>query len=155
MFFRIIYHLVLFCADLAQYSICTSDSNACSQNFTYNTGDHFILNATIEFINSGMDCCHEGVTNPVWIVNATPGDPGVQVRNYRAFNPPGIYICTETSHDFTTNIARVTIINAKTTFQIMHLIQTDVDGKHHQNKSMIFNFYYAESEKWLVTTYNI
>ena len=146
---------MLFCADLAQYSICTSDSSACSQNFTYNTGDHFILNATIEFINSGMDCCHEGVTNPVWIVNATPGDPGVQVGNYQAFNPPGIYICTETSHDFTTNIARVTIINAKTTFQIMHLIQTDVDGKHHQNKSMIFNFYYAESEKWLVTTYNI
>ena len=146
---------MLFCADPAQYSICTSDSNACSQNFTYNTGDHFILNATIEFINSGMDCCHEGVTNPVWIVNATPGDPGVQVGNYRAFNPPGIYICNETSRDFTTNIARVTIINAKTTFQIMHLIQTDVDGKYHQQKSMIFNFYYAESEKWLVTTYNI
>ena len=141
------YHLVLFCTDLAQYSICTSDPGTCSQNFTYNTRNHFILNASIGFINNGMDCCHEGVSNPVWILNATPGDPGMQVGNNRVFNHPGIAICTETSRDFITNIARVTIINASTTFHIMHLIQTDVDGEHHRQKSVIFNFYYAESEK--------
>ena len=139
-----------FCTGIAQYSICTSDPYACPQNFTYNSDStsQFTLNATIIFTGSGMNCCYEGVSNPVWTVIPNPGDSGQQVENCEVFNPPGINICAETSPDFITNIARVSISGVTTTFQIMHSIYTDVDGEQHLERSVIFNFYYSESEKY-------
>ena len=65
------------------------------------------------------------------------------------FYPPGINIHTETtaSIDYITNIARVRINDANTTFQIIHSFYADVDGEHHQQRSVIFNFYYLKGEK--------
>lgn len=140
----------MFCVGIAQYSICTSDSSACSQNFAYNSSStsQFTLNATIIFIGSGMSCCREGVSNPVWTVITNSGHSGQQVENCKEFvDPPGIYICVETSPDFVTNIARVSISGANTTFQIKHSIDIDVDGENHLQRSVTFNFYYSESEK--------
>ena len=141
---------MLFCTGIAQYSICTSHPYACPQNFTYysNSARKFTLNATIIFIGSGMDCCHEGISDPVWTVFTHPGDSGQQVENCRVYNPPGIDICTETSPDFITNTAAVNITGANTTFQIMHSFYSDIDGEYHQKRSIIFNFYYSESEKY-------
>ena len=140
---------LLFCTGIAQYSICTSGPYACLQNFTYFTSaSQFTLNSTIIFIGSGKNCCHEGVSDSVWTVITHPGDSGQQVENCRAFDPPGIDICTETSPDFITNIARVRISGANTTFQIRHSFYADVDGEHRQQRSVIFNFYYSESEKY-------
>ena len=141
---------MLFCVGIAQYSICTSDPYACPQNFTYNSNstNQFILNATIIFIGSGMSCCREGVSNPVWTVITNPGDSGQPVENCKVIDPPGINICTETSPDFFINIARVSISGATTTFQIMHSIYTDIDGELHLERSIIFNFHYLESEKY-------
>ena len=144
---------MLFFTGIAQYSICTSDPYACTQNFTYNSSSNgqFILNATIIFIGSGMDCCHEGVSNPVWTVITHPGDIGQQVEDSRVFDPPGIDICTETNPDFITNIARVRINDAYTTFQIMHSFYADVDGEHHQQRYVIFNFYYYKGKAMFFT----
>ena len=94
-----------------------------------------------------MNCCHEGVSDPVWTVITHPGDSGQQVGSSRVFDPPGIDIHTETSPDFITNIARVNISGANTTFQIIHSFYADVDGEHHQRRYMIFNFYYLKGEK--------
>ena len=94
-----------------------------------------------------MDCCHEGVSDSVWTVITHPGDSGQQVGDSRVFDPPGIDICTETSPDFITNIARVSLNDANTTFQIMHSFYADVDGEHRQQRSVIFNFYYYKGEK--------
>ena len=141
-----------FCTGIAQYSICTSDPYACPQNFTYNSNSasQFTLNAAIIFIGSDIDYHHEGVSDPVWTVITHPGDSGKQVENCRIFDPPDINICTETSPDF---IARVNIIGANTTFQIMHSFYADVDGEHHQQRSVIFNFYYSESERYHAQNY--
>ena len=94
-----------------------------------------------------MNCCHEGVSDPVWTVITHPGDSSQQVGNSIVFDPPGIDNHTETSPDFITNIARVRINDANTTFQIMHSFYADVDGEHHQRRYMIFNFYYLKGEK--------
>lgn len=146
---------MLFCTGIAQYSICTSDPYTCPQNFTYNsnsTSDQFTLNATIIFTGSGMSCCHEGVSNPVWTVITNPGASGQRVENCEVFDPPGINICTETSPDLLTNIARLSISDANTSFQIIHSIYTDVDGGNHLQRSVIFNFYYLESEEYVPCT---
>ena len=145
--FRIISTFIfvhVFCVG-AQYSICISDPYACPKTFTYGSNSHFTLNATIIFIGN---CCNETLSDPVWTVITNPGDSGQQIGNYRVFDPPGINICTETGFDFITNIARVRIDGANTTFQIMHLLYTDVDGEHVQQRSLIFNFYYAKGEEY-------
>ena len=129
----------------AQYSICTNEPYICSQVFTYDSNSHFILNATIILFNSGMNCCL--VSQPIWTVITNPGDSGQQVVNCSILDPPGIDICTETSPDFITNIARVTINSSNSTFQIMHSFYTDVDSEHRQQRSVIFKFYYLEGEK--------
>ena len=140
---------MLLCIALAQHSICTSDPYPCSQNFTYDSNSHFTLNATIVF-DSVMDCCHERVSDPVWRVITNPDDFGQQVVDSRGFIPPGIDICTETSSDNITNIARVSIGDADTTFQIVHSFYADVDGEHHQQRFVICNFYYAEGVKYQI-----
>ena len=94
------------------------------------------------------NCCREGVYNPVWTVIPNPGHSGQQVESCSVLDSLGIS-CTETRPDFFTNIARVSISSANTTFQIMHSINTDVDGEHQLERSIIFNFYYFESEKQL------
>ena len=87
------------------------------------------------------------MSNPVWTVITHPGNYGKQVEDSRVFDPPGIDICTETSPDFITNIARVRINDAYTTFQIMHSFYVDVDGEHHLQRSVIFNFYYYKGKE--------
>ena len=132
----------VFCVG-AQYSICTSNPYACPKTLVYSSDSHFTLNATIVFIGS---CCDEKLSNPKWTVITNASYSGKQVGNNRVYKPPGINICTETDFDFTANTARVRINGANTTFQIMHSIDTDVDGKHLQ---LIFNFYYAKGEKYI------
>ena len=145
----------MFCTGIAQYSICTS-SPFCRQNFAYdsNSASQFILNATIIFIGSGKNCCHEGVSDPVWTVITHLGDSGQPVENCRLFDPPGIDICTESSSDFITNIARVNISGANTTFRIVHSIYADIDGEHRLQRSVMFNFYYPASEKYHACSYS-
>ena len=100
-----------------------------------------------------MDCCHEGVSDPVWTVIAHPGDSGQQDENCKVFDSPGIDICTETSPNFISNTARVNINDANTTFQIIHSFYADVDDEHYQQRSVIFNFYYSESEIYHAQNY--
>ena len=143
---------MLFCIG-AQYSICTNELYACSQDFIYNSNSRFTLNATIILIKSGINCCN--VSDPVWTVIPNLGHPGQQVTDSRVLDPPGIDICTETSTDLIINIATVRIKNANTTFQIMHSFYTGTDGEHRQHRSVIFNFYFLKGEKHYITRFYI
>ena len=75
---------------------------------------------------------------------------GQEVRETTEVNPPGIRVTIETSDESATNVATVTIISANDSFQIMHLIHTNIDGGDGQQISIIFDFNYIEGEK---TTY--
>ena len=132
---------------IAEYSNCPDLS--CSINHTYSPSDRqFILNATIIFINSGVECCNEDLTISVWTVKPNPGTTEgssiISRDNSKIIFPPGINITVRTSNDLTSNIAMVNIINATTMFQIVHTIHTVIDGTNARQLTLTFNFNYSE-----------
>ena len=146
---------MLFYAGLARFSMCQNEPENCSENHTYDStlNREFTLNATIVFVNSGTDGCTENLSDPEWEVIVPPGnsDGGHIVRSNGTVNPPGIGITITTANGFRSNIATVIIQSANETFQIVHLLHTNIeeDGDSGQIK-VTFNFNYTESEK---TTY--
>lgn len=140
-FSRIKIILVLFCTGVADYSLCIDGQ--CPVNYTYNFGSSYTLNATLEFRGCGADCLKEDLVDPEWILN--PDSGGTTIMNNEV-NPPGFNITTVSYQDSTINIAMVRITNANTTFQIKHLIHTNIDGEHGQQRSIIFNFNYTEGK---------
>lgn len=125
----------------------------CRINYSYSTSEiQFRLNASIEFENSDIDCCNEGLTDPEWLVIVPPDDIGnaVEVTSRRVFYPPGISITTNISDDFVANMATLTIVNASEPFEIKHLIHTNVDNRDGRQRFIIFHFNYTESEEYCI-----
>ena len=133
-------------AGIAEYSNCPEPP--CFINHTYSPSDRqFILNATIIFINSGVECCNENLSISVWTVKPTPdttvNSTEVSRNNSKTISPPGINIAVQTSNDLTSNIAMVNITNANTAFQIVHMIHRDVVGGNSLQLILTFNFNYT------------
>lgn len=127
---------------VANYSLCIHDQ--CPVNYNYNSGSSYTLNATLEFSNCGAGCLKENLVDPEWIVNPDPGvEEGLTIKN-NSINQPGFNITTVSYQNSTINIAMVHITNASTKFWIKHLIHTNIDGQHGQQRSIIFNFNYTE-----------
>ena len=153
--FRIIVTFALFSTVLAEYGICQNGPQDCRQNFIYSTSTtRFELNASIVFDNCGNldNCCNEGLADPEWLVIVPPGQigSGTEVTNLMVSYSPGINITIETSEDLVTSIATLNITNANVPFEIMHLIHTNVDGQDGEQRTIIFNFNYTESEKYCI-----
>ena len=137
--------------ELAQYDICKNSDPPCSIDYNYSYySSSFILNATIVF-NSCTECCNENVTDPIWTVTSVSGDMDmligeVRKNGFRSIPRLGIDISVETSTENVINIARVNIINATSTFRIIHKIHPNIDGTDGRMISATFNFNYAQGK---------
>lgn len=120
---------------------------------TYNSNSNFILNANIFFINPGTPCCNEGLFTPVWTVKPNLGNfiGGKDVITPpEHFPDPGINVLmVNSSHDLVSNIAMVEISGANTSFQILHIMHTNItnpDSNDLSQISIVFNFSFVPGE---------
>ena len=145
---------MLFYTGLARYSMCRNDPRNCSENYFYDStlNRDFILNATIVFVNSGTDGFTENLLDSEWEVIVPPGniDNSIIVRRNGSVDPLGIRIIITTADNFRSNIAMVNIEKANVSFQIVHLLHTNIDDGDSGQISITFNFNYTKGEK---TTY--
>ena len=136
--------------ELAQYDICKNSDPPCFMDYNYSYYSEYTLNATIVF-NSGTECCNENLTDSIWLVKNVSGDMEtligeVRDNNFKLIPQLGINISVETSTDNVINIARVNIINATSTFQIIHEINRNIDGADGIMISAMFNFNYTQGK---------